>query len=58
VGERWRDCVVSFVDIAGTKRPGRERDSSGSRWMRELHKLLDGAMTPGLPSPKHAFCDQ
>jgi hypothetical protein len=52
MGQRWRDCIVTVIDMVGVKK--RARDGNASTAMRRLHALVTREMG-ALQSVAHAY---
>jgi hypothetical protein len=52
MGARWRDCIVSVIDLVGIK--SRADRGVRSDLMRKLHALVIQEV-PGLPTVAHAY---
>lgn len=54
MGSGWRDCIVCFIDLDGTKAAA-EVPKAGSKLMRQFHQLVETQLAIGLPSIAHAY---
>ena len=51
----WKDCVVTMIDIVGTKRLAVSGKGLASTQMRKLHSLTKQFMTVSAPNHHHAY---
>ncbi len=52
---QWRDCIVVLIDLIGVKTRALEGNSTASRLMRSLHKLVRREMAGNLAVLDHAY---
>src|SRR5713101_4836729 len=53
MGKKWRDCIVTYIDLPGIKDNAKSGESS--RLMRRLHRVVFKELKIGFPSIAYAY---
>jgi len=53
VSKKWRDCIVTYIDMAGVK--DRIKPGAASRLMRRLHGVVFKELRIGFPTIEYAY---